>query len=409
MIDLRKRLDFLSSVVEGILASVELDEILYVILSGITSGEGLGFHRAFVFLLDESGRTLSCQMAVGPASEREAHRIWEEMEARGIGLPALLRSYRSIRHDPRAWRLMRRLSGLAMSGRRLAGRTRPARGRLPAEMRLEQLLLRCLAARAPIVDNRCRVTFRPPGRRAPLEFRRFAAVPLHRGRDVVGAILADNVFAGGREVEAQDGENLRGVSNLVTLAIDRARLYERLRRLAELDGLTGLLNRRIYDEQLGRRLDESVRRGEPLSLVMLDLDNFKPINDACGHPVGDDVLREVGRVLRTGLRAADLCVRYGGDEFAVVLARTRPADAVRVAEKLCRRVRGIRLSRVPGLRVSVSAGVASSAQGFVEPDALTAAADAALYRAKREGRGRAALGTGRTQGRSHADAPAVGR
>ncbi|MBN1770448.1 MAG: sensor domain-containing diguanylate cyclase [Deltaproteobacteria bacterium] len=394
MIELQRRLDFLTSVVEGILASVELDEILYVIMCGITSGEGLGFHRAFVFLLDESERTLTCKMAVGPASEREAHRIWEEMEARAIDLPGLLRSYRSSRHDPGAWRLMRRLSGLAVPGRRLALRPRPPRGRLPAALSLERLVLRCLCARAPLVDNRCRVTFRPPGGGRPLEFRRFAVVPLHRGRDVVGAILADNVFAGGREVDVQDVESLRGVSNLVTLAIDRARLYERMRRLAELDGLTGLLNRRIYDEQLGRLLDESVRRGEPLSLVLLDLDNFKPINDRCGHPVGDDVLREVGRVLRSGLRAGDLSVRYGGDEFAVVLARTRTADALRVAQKLCRRVRAIRLSRVPGLRVSVSAGVACSVQGFVEPEALTAAADAALYRAKRDGRDRAATASG---------------
>lgn len=391
MIDLRRRLDFLSSVVEGILASVELDEILYIILSGITSGEGLGFHRAFVFLLDESERTLSCKMAVGPASEREAHRIWEEMEARGIDLPALLRSYRSIRHDPRAWRLMRRLSGLAVPGRRLVGLRRPARAPLPPATTLERLIVRCLAARAPFSDNRCRVTFRPPRGVRPIEFRRFAIVPLHRGRDVVGAILADNVFAGGHEVDPHDVESLRSVSNLVTLAIDRARLYERMRRLAEMDGLTGLLNRRIYEEQIGRLLDESVRRGEPLSLVMLDLDNFKPINDECGHPVGDDVLREVGRALRSGLRTTDLCVRYGGDEFVVVLPRARPADAVRVAEKLCRRVRAIRLARVPGLRVSVSAGVASTAQGFVEPAALTAAADAALYRAKREGRDRAAI------------------
>ena len=210
-------------------------------------------------------------------------------------------------------------------------------------------------------------------------------MPLVYRRQSVGAVLADNIY-GASDVRRGHIRPLRDVANLAALAIERARLYEEMKRLAEIDGLTGLLNRRMYEEKLDDLLEQSVRSGQPLSLILIDIDNFKPINDRYGHLAGDDVLREVARALRQSLRAGDLSARYGGDEFAVVLSRTDLQAACKVAGKIARRIRRSSPGKEP--RVSVSVGVSSTQVAGRVARRLMASADKALYRAKRLGRDR---------------------
>ena len=384
---LEGRIRFLTSVTEGMLSTFDLDEIIYVILSGITSGEGMGFHRAFLFLLDEHGRGVTCKMAVGPVSGRQAHRIWEEMERKQMDLQSLLQGFRRIRGDPRAWSLTKAMGAFGAPGRAIGARTVRTARASRRSMGLETLVVSCMGRRLSMADNRSTVTFRAPGRRSPVVFRKFVVVPLVHGKECIGAVLADNVF-GGRSVSRADIRALRGVTNLATLAIERARLYEKMKRLAETDGLTGLLNRRIYEAKLRSLLEESIRSGQPLSLMLLDLDNFKPINDLYGHLAGDDVLRAVAGTLRETLRAEDLSARYGGDELAVILVKTDLRAAVKVAAKLGASLRALRFPRHGGLRLTVSVGIACTSSAGRTPRGLVEAADRALYRAKRLGRNR---------------------
>lgn len=156
------------------------------------------------------------------------------------------------------------------------------------------------------------------------------------------------------------------------------------------DELTGLHNRRWLREIFPRQLDRSARQGEPVTLIMADIDHFKMFNDTYGHLAGDEVLRRVGRTFTDHLRPGDLCARYGGEEIAVLLPNTELAAAAIIAERLVSAIAqtSVRLADGRSLpSVTISMGIA----GFRTGDDLTeliANADAALYRAKQLGRNR---------------------
>lgn len=175
-----------------------------------------------------------------------------------------------------------------------------------------------------------------------------------------------------------------------------ARERERLEAQSITDDLTGLFNRRAFDSRLVEEVSRADRYDVPLSLIMLDLDGFKEINDRHGHLAGDALLRAVGVLLKTVLRATDIAVRYGGDEFAVVLPGTPKTDAWAVAEKIRISLAGLAADSGEGRSVgtTVSIGVASYGEGRSEPTALLQAADAALYLAKRSGRDRVEIAAG---------------
>ena len=168
------------------------------------------------------------------------------------------------------------------------------------------------------------------------------------------------------------------------LALQNARLVEQLHAMAATDGLTGLANRRTFDATLQRELSRAGRDGNHVSLVMADVDHFKRLNDTHGHQTGDDVLREVAAVLSQNCRDFDTAARYGGEEFAVVLPGTDEHGLLGAADRLRRLIEEADTT-VP---VTISIGAATAAPGLQQPDALIAAADAALYRSKREGRNR---------------------
>jgi two-component system chemotaxis family response regulator WspR len=173
---------------------------------------------------------------------------------------------------------------------------------------------------------------------------------------------------------------------------DLARVNEELRRLAALDGLTGIANRRRFDEAVQAEWNRGRRHGSPLALLLCDVDHFKRYNDHLGHPAGDLCLKKVAAVLTGQLkRPADLAARYGGEEFVLLLPDTDLAGALRVGEACRAGLEQLALPH-PGAPcgfVTMSLGVACIVPGEDDdPDDLVARADAALYDAKRAGRNR---------------------
>ena len=167
----------------------------------------------------------------------------------------------------------------------------------------------------------------------------------------------------------------------------------RLAQLAVTDGLTGLYNHRHFHERLTLEVERSQRSGLPLSLLMLDVDHFKQFNDTFGHPAGDEVLRQLSRVLADARRANDVVARYGGEEFAVILVDTPKFTAAKVAERVRERINSHDFSEAAPRagKLSASIGVATFPDDGADAETLVRSADTALYVAKRAGRNRVVL------------------
>jgi diguanylate cyclase (GGDEF)-like protein len=206
------------------------------------------------------------------------------------------------------------------------------------------------------------------------------------GRDgVTAAVVLESETPGA--IRTRDLRSVKLLAAMSGVSLDTLGDFEIAEREANTDQLTGLPNRRALEAQFGRALDRADRFGETLAVVVCDVDHFKRVNDSYGHEAGDDVLREVARTLQRGVRAVDLCVRFGGEEFMLLLPHTGPAGAVELAERLRRGVEA-RPVRASGreLHVTASFGIAVYPATVTTRDDLFAAADRALYQAKAEGR-----------------------
>jgi diguanylate cyclase (GGDEF)-like protein len=199
-------------------------------------------------------------------------------------------------------------------------------------------------------------------------------VPLSHQGETVGVLKVYSPQA--NHFDDGDVETLELLSELIAAQLSHANLYEAESRESRSDALTGLPNRRAFEERLPVELSRFSRSGRPLSLVLLDLDGFKGVNDRLGHPAGDEALREIARILQNS-RLADDCFRIGGDEFAILMPGTTAEEAEIAARRLADTVRG---AKVGEGEIGVSFGIASSED--LDGEALMAAADQALLAAK---------------------------
>ena len=202
-----------------------------------------------------------------------------------------------------------------------------------------------------------------------------------RGRRADGTEFPIDVALGPAEFE---GERL--VVAIVRDITDRKLRQDELRHLSEHDALTGLLNRRGLDRQLAQAVAHARRHDVATTVMLLDLDGFKLVNDSHGHPAGDRLLRHLVQALQHRLRTGDTIARLGGDEFAIVLPFTSPAAAEQLARELLAIVREVAHESTDGaVQVTASIGIAALGHALDDPIAAIAAADAAMYAAKRAG------------------------
>jgi len=199
-------------------------------------------------------------------------------------------------------------------------------------------------------------------------------VPLCHREETVGVL---KVYAPEpNHFDDSDVETLELLSDLIAAHLSHANLYEAEARHSRRDALTGLPNRRAFEERLPIELARAARSGQPLALVLLDLDGFKGVNDRLGHPAGDEVLRAVARILDQS-RTADDCFRIGGDEFAILMPETEAIHARTAAERVADQIRSARLGDGT---IGASYGIAASTNR--DSDTLFAAADRVLLAAK---------------------------
>ncbi|MDQ6606254.1 MAG: diguanylate cyclase [Actinomycetota bacterium] len=210
--------------------------------------------------------------------------------------------------------------------------------------------------------------------------------PLEPGGPAQGLIT---VGRRGKPFTDADRDLLRSLAAQATLALENVELHVQVQRQAVTDELTGLDNHGRFQQILSAELEQVRRYHHPVGLIMIDIDDFKSVNDTYGHPQGDIVLKQVARVLRDSSREADAPARYGGEEMALILPHTDLEGSYAIAERVRTAIEALRVPRLDQqgvLRVTASLGVAATADGFKED--LIADADTALYAAKRHGKNR---------------------
>jgi diguanylate cyclase (GGDEF)-like protein len=210
-------------------------------------------------------------------------------------------------------------------------------------------------------------------------------VPLVAKGETIG--LVELSFTGPAALEARRLDLLWAMANEAAMALGNAQVHETTRALADRDPLTGFYNHRYLHERLGEEILRAQRSGASLAVLMIDLDDFKLVNDTLGHLFGDEVLRWSAEQIRAELRASDVAARYGGDEFVVILPDTPPAGATEVGERIVAALRD-RPYQAPGrgpVPVGASVGIAAFPEDGRAAQALIAGADAALYRVKETG------------------------
>jgi diguanylate cyclase (GGDEF)-like protein len=209
------------------------------------------------------------------------------------------------------------------------------------------------------------------------------AAPLLNENQLLGVLIVhqcENI----RQWSEHEVKLVAAVADQLTVAIAHAQLFAQVRHQAITDGLTGLYNHVYFKNRLTEELRTAERKGMPVSLIMVDLDKLKVINDTYGHPVGDAAIRQIGAILKTLLRSGDTAARYGGEEFGIILPETSLLEAALIADRLCSQIRN---THVPGLgKITASLGTACYPKQARSSSELIEKADKALYVAKNSGR-----------------------
>lgn len=261
-------------------ATLKLNEVLYIILTCVTSHEGLGFNRAMLFLVNERNRTLEGKMGIGPDTAEEADKIWKSIETQKTTLKDLVQA-----HQTMARRTQSKLDHLVKSIK------------IPLKENAGILSLTILEGMTfEIITDEVSKKVNDPIC-SLLKTEHFVTVPLRAKEKTIGLILVDNIFSG-EPITKDDIRILTMFANQAGLAIENSHLYEKTVTLAHSDSLTNLINHGRFQYLLSRELQRAVDLKKQLSLIMIDIDNFKKFNDTLGHPAGDTVLINLARILK---------------------------------------------------------------------------------------------------------------
>ncbi len=369
----KNELVMLSEITNAMMQSLELDQVIYTILTALTSHEGLGFDRAMFFLVNRENQTLEGRMAIGPHSAEEADKIWHHLDKQKLPLQNLISAYEKFRKDPES-KLNSVVKGITIPLREDMGiLALTILEGMPFEINTEK-------ARSMVNDDIKNL----------LNTQLFVTVPLKTRDQTLGAILVDNLYS--RDPITKDSVRILNMfADHAALAIENSRLYEKTVHLSRTDWLTGLWNTRYFDKTLEEQLKIASDVKICLTLLMIDIDNFKVYNDTLGHQEGDRAIKRVADTLDRYSRKSDFACRYGGEEFCIIMLNTEQDTARVIAERLrCEVERSFkRDDSVPDkLKLTISLGLAVFPYDGKKKNELIRKADAALYHAKHAGKNR---------------------
>jgi diguanylate cyclase (GGDEF)-like protein len=364
----RFQLYFFYELTKAMRLTLKLDEITYIILTGLTAHEGLGFNRAVIFFVDEEEKKLKGSMGIGPVDSKEADEIWHHIEEEKKDLYDLINDYSRIRENKIKPRFMEFVRSLSFPLSRESG--------LIFDALYEKKILHIKEGKTPKLKDD------PLVKR--LILKDFLISSLWIKGKPAGVILADNYITK-KSITEDDVKIFAMFMEQAAGAIENSQSFEDTLTKAHTDSLTSLWNYGYFQYRLDEELSKARSLHLPLSVMMIDIDDFKKFNDAHGHLQGDSALRQIGDVLRENCRKIDILCRYGGEEFSLILPSNNKREAGRLAERIRK---SIEKKEILKSNFTVSIGIASFPRDSQNKTDLIEKADQALYAAKRKGKNR---------------------
>lgn len=368
-----KQLNIIREVSNAFQSTLEYEQLQHVILTIVTSGYGLGFNRAMLFLATDDGEHLEGKRALGVLSAEEGIQNWIRIVSSNLRMKDFL----NLRHESKE-------------------NDKPLLD-LVSEIRLPisdaGFLTKALNKGKPLLYPRLELSD-PVMRMFDERFhmKEFAAIPLITNSKPIGVLVVDNNI-NFEPISYDDLDAVIPIADQAASAISNVRAYSQTQEQAITDGLTGMYNQRFFQEMLV----SSLRSHAEMALLVLDIDHFKHYNDTNGHLAGNEALAQVSCVMKDSIRSQDIAFRFGGEEFVVILPNTTIADAAIVGERIrlnIERSSFLNQHLQPSGNLTVSIGIAGYPKHRQHPEKLLEAADQAMYDAKRSGKNKVVLYAG---------------
>ena len=368
----KTELNILYEISNAMRTTLKLDEILYIILTGVTAHTGLGFNRAMLFLINEQEGLIEGKMGIGPDSEEDANRIWKNIEHQRMGLDELVNVFKSTKEHHLDSQFNQRVKNLKM----------------PLNETNNLLSLAVLEGMPLRLNPQTIKNYPDDPLLKILKTHEAAVVPLKAKNKINAVVIADNIFTK-RHISNDDMRMFIMLANQAGLAIENSQLYEQAIIRSHTDSLTGLWNHGYFHYLLQSEVEKAKINKASLSLIMLDVDNFKIYNDDLGHQSGDQTLKQMARLLIDYSRKMDWVARYGGEEFAIILPQTNKKEAIVIGERLRQIIAEHPFAQeeiLPNKKLTASLGIASFPEDVKEYSELITVADQRLYIAKKKGK-----------------------
>jgi len=358
--------------------TLKLDEILYIILTGVTAHTGLGFNRAMLFLVNEKEKIIEGKMGIGPENGEEANIAWTKIEEEKMGLEDLINVFKNSDSILESG-FNRQVRNLKVS---------------MFDKDKNPLSLAVLEGMPLHLTDSALHKYRDSPAIRILESNEIILIPLKAKDKVNGIIVADN-FITNDPITKDNIRMLTMLANQAGLAIENSRLFELTEERTHSDYLTGLWNHGYFQFLLQTEVEKAKVTKKPLTLIMIDIDDFKIYNDTLGHQAGDKILKDLAMLLRNQSRKIDLVCRYGGEEFTIILPSTDKKEAFLIAERIRMEIQKhpfLNENIFPNKMLTVSLGISTFPEDGKFPAELITASDKSLYQAKNKGKNNTCCG-----------------
>jgi len=350
--------------------TLRLDEITYIILTGLTANEGLRFNRAVIFLADQKSKKINGFMGIGPIDSQEATQIWRSIKKDKKNLYDLINNYNRIKENKEKPKFMELVKSLSFPLNKKGG--------LIFDTLYEKDVVWIKGRGKKLKDDLLVKS---------LDLEEFFIFSLWIKGKPAGVVLVDNYITK-KPLSDDDIKIFTMFMEQAQGALENSQSFESTLTQAHTDPLTSLWNYGYFQYRLDEEIAKSNTTTLALSLMMIDIDDFKKFNDTHGHIQGDGALKKIAEIFRENCRKIDIICRYGGEEFSLILPANNKKEAALLGERIRKSI-GSKI--ILKSKFTISVGIASYPEDSSNKKTLIEKADQALYRAKKRGKNRVVL------------------